>query len=323
MENQYYAVSLNDTEKLKQSSSGGMAYAVCERVIQNGGVVYGVRYSEDYLSAQYVRINNLKDIVWLSGSKYITTSKKLSNGKGVFQSIYEDIIERKKVLFIGVPCDVGNLYKYLEKKQCYDYTNLWTIDFICQGPLKAEIQKEYIAFLEKKYKSKINSFSVRYKNPFWEQVCLRAVFENGKEHIKPLYETDFGRAFMILGQESCYQCKYKGENHCSDITIGDFWGLNPGDSGYNKFGTSVAVIHTEKGNMLMKSLESIRVTEHDEEKALGKNPMYYNARDRHKKFYQFKNNCSIKGLHKTVFLTRSIPSKIKYLLQLMSGKRPY
>ena len=79
MENQYYAVSLNDTEKLKQSSSGGMAYAVCEQVIQNGGVVYGVRYSEDYLSAQYVRINNLKDIVWLSGSKYITTSKKLSN----------------------------------------------------------------------------------------------------------------------------------------------------------------------------------------------------------------------------------------------------
>ena len=75
-----------------------------------------------------------------------------------------------------MPCDVGNLYKYLEKKQCYDYTNLWTLDFICQGPLKAEAQKEYIAFLEKKYKSKINSFSVRYKNPFWEQVCLRAGF---------------------------------------------------------------------------------------------------------------------------------------------------
>ena len=161
MENQYYAVSLNDTEKLKQSSSGGMAYAVCEQVIQNGGVVYGVRYSEDYLSAQYVKINNIKDIVWLSGSKYITTSKKLSNGKSVFQNIYEDIIERKKVLFIGVPCDVGNLYKYLEKKQCYDYTNLWTLDFVCQGPLKAEVQKEYIAFLEKKYKSNINSFSVR------------------------------------------------------------------------------------------------------------------------------------------------------------------
>ena len=73
----------------------------------------------------------------------------------------------------------------------------------------------------------------------------------------------------------------------------------------------------------MKSLESIRVTEHNEKKALGKNPMYYNARDRHKKFYQFKKNYPIKGLHKTVFITRSIPSKIKYLLQLMSGKRPY
>ena len=44
---------------------------------------------------------------------------------------------------------------------------------------------------------------------------------------------------------------------------------------------------------------------------------------RHKKFYQFKKNYPIKGLHKTVFITRSIPSKIKYLLQLMSGKRPY
>lgn len=323
MENQYYAISLNNSNKLKQSSSGGLAYAVSEQIIKNNGVVYGVRYSDDYFCAQYMRADNFNDINYFSGSKYITTEKKLLNGKSIFQSIYEDLVDKKNVLFIGVPCDVGNLYQYLKKKNLRNYENLLTIDFICQGPLKAEIQKDYIIFLEKKYKSKINDFSVRYKNPFWTPVCLRAVFENGKEHVKPLYETDFGRAFMILGQEKCYQCKYKGENHRSDITIGDFWGLNSEDVGYNKLGTSVAIVHTEKGCESIKSLKTISFSSYDEEKAIGKNIMYSESRKRHEKFYQFKDNYRIKGLHKTVFITRSMPSKVKYLLQLVLGKRPY
>lgn len=323
MATQYYAVSLNDIEKLKKASSGGMAYAVCEKNIRMGGIVYGVKYADDFLSAHYARIDNLKDLDLLSGSKYIITEKKLDNKKSVFQSIYDDISNNKLVIFIGIPCDVDSLYKYLKAKECRNLDNLSTIDFICQGPLNAAIQKDYIKFLEYKYDSEIVDFSVRYKNPFWEPVYLKASFKNGKEHIKPLYETDFGRAFMILGQERCYQCMHKGDNHSSDITIGDFWGIAAGDKGYNKYGTSVAIVHTEKGHNIINSLETITASPYTSEKAIGKNTMYYESRKRHKEFYRFKENYTKKGLHKTVFITRSFPSKIKYLLYLCLGKKPY
>ena len=166
-------------------------------------------------------------------------------------------------------------------------------------------------------------FSVRYKHPYWKPVYLRAVFSNGKEHIKPLYSTDFGRAFRIYGTERCYKCKYKDANHCSDITLGDFWGLLPEDKGYNRYGTSVLVTHTDKGEKVLNRLSNVMIFEYDKEKAVGNNPMYYESRKRNEKFYKFEKIYSYKGLHKAVFCTRNFPSKIKYLLNLFLGKRPY
>lgn len=37
------------------------------------------------------------------------------------------------------------LVRYLP---CQDFDKLVTLDFICQGPIKAKVQKEYIQFLE-------------------------------------------------------------------------------------------------------------------------------------------------------------------------------
>lgn len=94
--------------------------------------------------------------------------------------------------------------------------------------------------------SKVIDFSVRYKNPNWRPPYLRAVFENGKVYSKPFYNTDYGIAFKLYGYPSCYECKFKGENHVSDITIGDYWGINDNDECYNSKGVSVAFVHTNK-----------------------------------------------------------------------------
>ena len=240
MNEKYYAAYLNNEEQLKLSSSGGMAYAISEQIILSGGVVFGIRYSNDFFCAKYVKIDNLENLSLLNGSKYITTEKVI-DGVGVFKSVYNVLLNQRKVLFIGTPCDIGNLISFLKKNKCQDFDKLVTLDFICQGPIKAKVQKEYIQFLEHKYNSTLVDFSVRYKHPYWKPVYLRAVFSNGKEHIKPLYSTDFGRAFRIYGTERCYKCKYKDANHCSDITLGDFWGLLPEDKGYNRYGTSVLI----------------------------------------------------------------------------------
>ena len=70
MNEKYYAAYLNREEQLKLSSSGGLSYAISEQVILSGGVVFGVKYSEDFFGAKYVRVDNLKSLSLLNGSKY-------------------------------------------------------------------------------------------------------------------------------------------------------------------------------------------------------------------------------------------------------------
>lgn len=323
MGNKYYSANLLDNNKIKKSSSGGAAYALAECVINCNGVVYGVKYSKDFKSAQYIRVDNMEGIEELSGSKYILANKKLINGKSVFQSVFDDLDNNILTLFIGLPCEVTGLYGFIEKKGCLRADKLITVDFICQGPLNPDIQRQYVEFLEKRYKSEIMSFSVRYKNPNWKPVYLYAEFKNGKRHVRKLYDTDFGRAFLIYGRECCYQCRCKGKGHISNITVGDFWGLEPDEIGFDILGTSVVITHNVKGDDFFKRLSNLRIYEVNEKKAIGKNPMYSVSRERHNSFYEFDRLLKLYGLHEAVFKTRTFLSKIKYIIQLLTGQKPY
>ena len=63
-----------------------------------------------------------------------------------------------------------------------------------------------------------------------------------------MYLTAF--QLSILQRESCMNCKYATPNRVSDITIGDFWGIQDSEK-INKEekekGISLALINTEKG----------------------------------------------------------------------------
>lgn len=323
MNDRYYAAYINNDEQRRKSSSGGLANAICEYMLQKGAIIYGVEYSKDFKSAGYSKILEANELYRLNGSKYVTTDKHLSNGTNVFEDIYNNLINNQSVVFVGTPCEVGALYRYCRNKGCQIFDKLLTIDFICQGPVDASVQKEYIDYLEKKYNSVVVEFSVRYKNPLWKPVYLRAKFQNGREHLRPLYDTDFGRAFMIYGQDKCYNCRFKAEGHCADITLGDFWGLSSNDIGFNEFGTSVVIVHNKHGIEVFNELKTVSAVEYNEKKAIGENPMYTVSRKQHASLEQFKYIYAKHGLHKAVFWTRSNFSKIKYLLQLAVGMKPY
>lgn len=318
----YYYASLNNVDQLAQSASGGIAYALYEKVIMSGGVAYGVSYTSDYTNAEYKRVQTIDELANLRGSKYITT-KKFAKEAIIYQEVFNDLMNSRPIVFIGLPCDVAALKFYLKRFGLKDSHLLVTVDLICQGPLDCKVQKEYVEFLEKKYRSDIEDFTVRYKNPNWLPIYLKATFKNGKQHIKPFYETDFGRAFLIMGRECCYNCKFKGSNHKSDITIGDFWGLSEKDKGYNQIGTSSVIISTEKGEDYFKNLNNISYGETSAQKVLYQNPMFYISRKRHPKFDSFKRDFTNYGLHKACFKSRSFMSKAKFFLLLWLGKRPY
>lgn len=259
-----YGGYLKDNANILQSTSGGIATALSEFMLQQGGYVVGVAYSDDFYKAEYVVIDNISDVYKLKGSKYIDCDKKY-----VYSDVKKLLDAGKKVLFFGLPCIVGALYNLLGERP----ENLLTCELICHGPTYAKVHSDYIEFLEKKHRGKIVDFSVRYKNGTWTPGYLYAKFDNGKIFKKPFYETEYGFAFGFLAKKSCYYCKFKGNNRKADIMIGDFWGATETDAFWNTNGVSSIFAETEKGNTFLLSNPDITLFETSFERAVQKNPM--------------------------------------------------
>ena len=54
-----YGGYIDDETKLLQSSSGGLATALSEFFLEQGGYVAGVAYSKDFYKAEYTIIHNI------------------------------------------------------------------------------------------------------------------------------------------------------------------------------------------------------------------------------------------------------------------------
>ena len=142
--------------------------------------------------------------------------------------------------------------KYLNGKNI-DSTNLYTCDIICHGVPSPGIYKEYLNKLEEKFSSKIKSINFRYKENEYTQ-NIKIEFENGKQYISNYFKGDelynlFLKDYIL--RDSCYRCNYASTKRVSDITIGDFWGIEKTIKNFDdKKGVSLVLINTEKGKAI-------------------------------------------------------------------------
>lgn len=296
----YYA----DDTKLLQSASGGGATVLAEYIIRRGGVVFGVKYSEDFKNAEYCLAEKTEDLDMLKGSKYVYANKIVKINEeyvSVYSLVADKLRDKRPVLFIGLGCDVAALHGYIEKQKL-DKSILYTIDLICTGPTYAEVGKQYIQQLEERYGSKITDFSVRYKDEGWRPFYINAKFQNGRIHKRTFGDSDYGYAFELYGMKGCYECKFRGENHCADITLGDYWGIVPGKNGYNPNGVSLFIVKTQKGKSLLEEIdrEEFRIEPADIELALRHNPMYYKRKEKNAKWQLFDETFKKRGLKEAV-----------------------
>lgn len=100
---------------------------------------------------------------------------------------------------------------------------------------------------------------------------------------------------------SCHECTYKTLQRQSDMTLGDFWGINDILPGMNdEKGTSLILIHTSKGlNLFHELLQFIEYKEVNINKALIKNPSATISALQTKKRKQFWDNYQ-NGLKKSI-----------------------
>lgn len=299
-----YSGYFNDTEKLLQSSSGGAATALSELILTRGGVIFGSTYSADFRTPEFACIERKEDLYRLKGSKYAETSKRVFHN-GEYKALWPLVAEKLEagltVLFTGLGCDVAALKSFL-KARGTDTSKLYTVDLICYGSTLQEVHRQYIANLERKYKSRVINFTVRYKKHGWTPPYIFAEFENGRKFDTDFYASDYGKAFALYARRPCYNCKFRGNNHQSDITVGDFWGLNSKMEGWNKNGVSIMIVRTEKGDELIKGIDTkeFSVREADADFAISHNGMYFRTREKIADYDKFCEDLKSVGLHKAI-----------------------
>lgn len=265
----YAAQNRNDKIR-KNSSSGGVFYSLALTIIKQGGVICAAKYSENFEVIH--SIATTKDEIWdCCGSKYAQ-----SRMGSCFIKIKRFLCQGRKVLFVGTPCQVAGLQTFLK----HSYDNLFLVDVICHGVPSPAVWKNYLE--ERKQVdadgSEIIGVNLRDKSTGWSNYSysVRYEYQNGKVHSGQQDSDRFMQGFIsnLYLRPSCSNCKFKGIERGSDITMGDYWGVW---HHYPEFdddkGTSLVMIHSEKGLKLWESvIDEFNVLEINNEQAVQYNP---------------------------------------------------
>jgi len=242
------AYSKNEEIRIN-STSGGMFSEIAKYILNNKGKVFGARYNENHL-VEHCKIEDISQIQILRQSKYLQ-----SDILKTFKEAKEELNIGNIVLFAGTPCHIAALKNFLGK----DYENLLTIDFLCRGVISPDVYKQYLKSLEKKYKSKIKKVIFKNKTFGWHRFSTKVIFENGEEYIKDRYTDSYMRGYLegnLYLRPSCYECQYKTLPRYSDITLGDFWGIEKIKKHLDQDkGTSIFMINTNKGKEVFEKIK--------------------------------------------------------------------
>lgn len=271
-----YAAQRPEKQEREMSASGGVASALAEFFISIGGCVFGAAVVENGHVA-HICAETREDVDRLRNSKYVQSEVGYS-----YSLVKEKLSLGKYVLFTGTPCQIAGLKRYLKK----DYERLYCADLICHGvpPMR---------YLEEHYKQITGDASidvVTFRDPkigYCLKVSsgMKMIYASDRFH--DLYFHAFFRALSC--RENCYQCTYARPERCSDITLGDFWGIDRKTltkitSGY----ISLVLVNSQKGEELIDRIKgNITFEERDMNEAICGNAQLQHPSNRHQLREQF------------------------------------
>jgi len=279
-----YAAKNKNEEIRRQSSSGGIFTLLAENVINEGGVVFGARFNENW-DVIHSWTDTIEGIAAFRGSKYVQ-----STIGDTYREAREFLKQGRKVLFSGTPCQIAGLKKYLRK----DYDNLLTVDVVCHGVPSPLVWRTYLDETREQLRAKrgvgkisvsssidefpvITGISFRDKTNGWKNFGFRLryaaseaaentvsapLYKEEKEIIQPFTRNVFMQGFLanLYLRPSCYACAARSGKSCSDISIADFWGVQ---NYYPDFdddrGVGLILINSKKGEFLYNILDVLNI----------------------------------------------------------------
>lgn len=243
-----YGVKHRDLSVRKNSRSGGAFVAISDWILNQNGVVYGA-VQDDGGAVRHTRAETTQERDRMQGAKYVQ-----SDLRGVLQQLMQDLLEGRKVLFSGTPCQVAGVRELLRAKRTSN-ENLITCDLVCHGAPSPRIWSDYRAYIQEKYRSGIVKADFRDKSFGWDSHCESFVLENGKKIVSRDYTDLFYEHLMF--RPSCHSCHFSNLNRVSDITLGDFWGIEKNAPQLeDQYGVSLVLVNTAKGHEIIEAVRN-------------------------------------------------------------------
>ena len=259
-EKQAYIGYSHDKQTSWKSSSGGLFVLLAHYILtEKKGVVYGAAMTsvDGAFHCRHIRIEDVKDLHRVQGSKYVQ-----SWADGVYAQVKSDLKEGRTVLFSGTSCQVASLRNFVGENSL-----LFTVDLVCHGVPGDKLFRDYVEYLERKYKGKVVDMSFRAKDE--EAVrkaktyVLKVTLKDGKgQLVKKSFLRQDSSYFSLFTnrvgyRESCYHCQYASLQKPGDITLGDF---RPHPDEVTRYGLkadehfSTIIVHQEKGLSLLEAV---------------------------------------------------------------------
>lgn len=262
-----YACYNKDEEIRKESSSGGIFTLLASYIIDNGGIVYGAAFNQNF-EVEHIEVTNKQNLSKLRGSKYVQS--KLGN---TYSKIKEHLNQNKLVYFSGTPCQIDGLLCFLNKK----YDNLICQDIVCHGVPSPKIWKHYLKKFDLEKNAKI---SFRDKSTGWDSYSF-SIKQDSNSFKELSSQNEYMKVFLkdLCLRPSCYDCHSKSLHRNSDITLADFWGIKEVcPEMYDNKGTSLVFINSDKGKKLFDKISNdIKYQEVDINDASKHNPSSFKS----------------------------------------------
>lgn len=216
-----FAAHNPDSEIRQLSSSGGVFSMLAERLLGEGGVVYGAAFDENW-EVIHRRVTSLNGLAALRGSKYV-----FSNASTAYSDALADLKAGRKVLFSGTPCQVAAM-----RKRAGENPDLLLVEIVCHGAPQPDYWRRYLAELcasHGKTIADITSVNFRDKRTGWKNYSFTVRFTDGKTFSQPHDDNLYMRAFIqdFTLRKVCFKCPFKlPDGSRADITLGDLWGIS-------------------------------------------------------------------------------------------------
>lgn len=246
----YYAWSTDDKIRLT-STSGGVGSSLARHAIERGFYVCGATLEDGVV--HHIVSNEDNVINKIKGSKYVE-----SNLQGIYQKVFALLNNGERVFFIGTPCSVSALIKYVPSRL---QNNLLTCEILCHGVNSSIVWKDFLENIQERYNSRIVSYNFRSKSKGWGELRVSGEFENGRSFDVPAWKNQFhvwfGKHYIL--RRSCLNCQYRRKNRQADLIIGDFWGIEKlRPDILSKKGVSLLIIRTSRGGEFVDNCKYIR-----------------------------------------------------------------